>query len=130
MNTLRVIVAGGRGFDSYLTMAAVLSHLFSKAITRGDDITIISGTARGADQKGELYAARNQLKCDKYPADWDNHGRSAGYKRNTVMADNATHLVAFWDGVSRGTKHMIDIARAKGLIIRVYDYNGHVVTHH
>lgn len=34
------------------------------------------------------------------------------------MADRAEALVAIWDGQSRGTKHMIDTARAQGL--RVY----------
>lgn len=127
--TIKCIVAGSRGFDSYLTMAAVLGHLFSKALKRGDDVSIISGTARGADQKGELYAARNQLECDKYPAEWDRFGNRAGYIRNETMAREATHLVAFWDGKSRGTMHMINIARREGLIIRVYDFDGHIIQH-
>lgn len=129
-SVIHCIVAGSRGFDSYLTMSAVLGHLFSKALERGDDVLIISGAARGADQKGELYAARNQLECHKYPADWDRYGRSAGYKRNEFMAKVATHLVAFWDGNSRGTKHMIDIAKHEGLIVRVYDFNGRPIIHH
>jgi hypothetical protein len=38
------------------------------------------------------------------------------------MAANADALVAFWDGQSRGTKHMIDIASARGLVVRVVKF--------
>jgi hypothetical protein len=40
------------------------------------------------------------------------------------MAKAATHLVAFWDGESRGTKHMIDIAKSLDLTVRVFNYQG------
>lgn len=38
------------------------------------------------------------------------------------MAQNADALVAFWDGKSRGTKHMIDLADKYGLKVRVIKY--------
>ena len=80
---------------------------------------IVSGTARGVDQLGEEYAKRNDLAVKKFPADWDRFGKSAGYKRNKQMAEYANALVAFWDGRSRGTKHMIDLAKAAGLSVSV-----------
>lgn len=54
----------------------------------------------------------------------EKHGKSAGYKRNQEMANVSTHLIAFWDGKSRGTKHMIDIAKRDGLKSHVVDFNG------
>jgi hypothetical protein len=36
------------------------------------------------------------------------------------MADYAEVLIACWDGTSKGTKHMIDIAREKGLKVFVF----------
>jgi predicted Rossmann fold nucleotide-binding protein DprA/Smf involved in DNA uptake len=80
---------------------------------------VVSGTARGADRLGELWAAKRGVPVEKYPADWDKHGKSAGYKRNELMAANAEALIALWDGESRGTKHMIDLARRKGLRVFV-----------
>lgn len=62
------------------------------------------------------------LPVDEFRADWDTHGKSAGYKRNSQMADHADMLIAFWDGKSKGTKHMIDLARAKKLIVKVVKY--------
>jgi len=59
-------------------------------------------------------------------ADWDKYGKSAGYKRNEEMAiyskeDNGV-LIAFWDEVSKGTKHMIDLANKHGLKVFVVKY--------
>ena len=38
------------------------------------------------------------------------------------MAQVADAVIAFWDGESHGTKHMIDIAEEKGLDKRVVNY--------
>ena len=38
-------------------------------------------------------------------------------------AKNADALVAFWDGMSLGTRHMIEIARSRGLKVRVKRYD-------
>lgn len=78
---------------------------------------VVSGCARGADQLGEQWAASKGISVDRFPAGWDRYGKSAGYRRNIEMADHAQALIAIWNG-SPGTKHMIDIARQKGL--RVY----------
>ena len=59
------------------------------------------------------------LAVEYYPAEWEKHGKAAGYKRNARMADNADGLLAVWDGESRGTKHMIREAVDRGLEIRV-----------
>lgn len=56
------------------------------------------------------------------PADWDLYGKSAGFKRNVQMAEYADALVAFWDGASSGTKHMIETAQKMGLDVRVKKY--------
>lgn len=127
MRELRVIVAGGRGLRDWFGVRPMfdeaLDHVFSNAVERGDNITVISGTAHGADRMGEQYAMTHHFKLERYPADWDRHGRAAGYKRNVKMAKVATHLVAFWDGKSRGTRHMIRIALELGLTVRVFLYD-------
>ena len=111
---MRTIIAGSRSFTDYFKLVEALSHL---------DITcVISGGAKGADSLGEEYAKEKGIPIERYPAQWDLHGKSAGYKRNILMAEKAEALVAFWDGSSRGTKHMIDIARKKGLEIEVVRY--------
>lgn len=90
------------------------------------EVVIISGTARGADRLGELYAERTNSKIKRFPADWDNLGKRAGYVRNAEMAKYAAKgigvLVAFWDGKSKGTKHMIDLAKRYDLEIHVVNF--------
>ena len=83
---------------------------------------IVSGCARGADTLGKKYANDHNIPVKKFPAEWNKYGRSAGYIRNTEMADYADILVAFWDGKSLGTKHMIDTATKKGLIVYTIKY--------
>lgn len=116
----RVIVAGGRDFDDY----ALLSVVLDEALTSRD--VLVSGGARGADRLGERYAKEHELHVSQFLADWDKYGKRAGYIRNTEMALYAQGqdgmLVAFWDGESRGTKHMIDLAREFGLKVHVIHY--------
>jgi len=121
---IRCVVAGSRGFLDQEVMNAALDGVFGNAVTRGDELTIISGGARGADLMGEQYAKSRAMPLERYPANWDLYGNSAGYRRNEQMARVATHLVAFWDGKSRGTKHMIDIAVEADLEVRVFDFDG------
>ena len=115
----KVIVAGGRQFRNYNLMKEALNELLAKRLPK---VEIVSGTAQGADKMGERYAADIGLKVKRFPAEWNRYGRSAGYRRNEVMAGYADCLVAFWDGSSRGTGHMINLAKDKGLIVRVESY--------
>lgn len=117
METFKVIIAGGRDFVDYnLLREKVNNILIEKRTTH--KIVIVSGCARGADTLGMRYASENIFDVDKYPADWDKYGKKAGYMRNVEMAA----LIAFWDGKSKGTKHMIDIATERNLNIRVINY--------
>ena len=118
----RIIIAGGRNFNDYNLLKEKVDNIISDK-RKTHQIYIVSGKARGADSLGEKYANENGLNIMEFPADWDRHGRSAGYKRNVEMAENADALIAFWDGESRGTKHMIDIAKEKNLLTRIIRYD-------
>lgn len=117
----RVIVAGSRDFRDYSLLMEKLDGLLSRK-EGVYDIVIVSGTARGADQFGERYAKSRGYKVERFPADWDRHGKAAGYIRNEAMAMHSDALVAFWNGKSAGTGHMIDLAKKHNLQIRVVRY--------
>lgn len=121
---IRCIVAGSRGFVDCDVMEQVLTRCFRPAEERGDEVIIVSGTARGADRMGEQFAHDFHHQVERFPANWDLYGKSAGYRRNEEMARHSTHLIVFWDGESRGTKHMVDIAVAANLEVRVFDFDG------
>jgi len=84
------------------------------------DITFITGMAKsGADALIIRWCEEHDYPWVGFPADWDKHKKAAGYVRNVEMADEGTHLLAFWDTISRGTKHMIDIAGKKDLDVTI-----------
>ncbi len=106
---MRVIIAGSRSITDFQLIETYINDLHLP-ITE-----IISGTANGVDKLGEQYAKKYDIPIKHYPANWTLYGKSAGYKRNVEMANNADHLICIWDGVSKGTKHMLDIVKQKGL---------------
>lgn len=112
---LKVIVAGGRDLKDYRLVSKTLDNLKKP-------FDVVCGEAKGADALGKRYATEHDLIVHSFPADWTTHGKSAGYKRNEQMAEFADACIAFWDGRSRGTKHMIDIATRKGLKCLVVRY--------
>lgn len=115
---MKVIIAGSRNFNDYDLLKVNITRILQSI----EGIEIVSGTARGADQLGEQYAKEFKLTIKRFPADWDKHGKAAGYIRNEEMAIYANVLIAFWDGVSKGTKHMIDLATKHGLTIHIIRY--------
>ena len=88
---------------------------------------IVSGGAKGVDKLGEDWAEANYMSLKIFPANWYKYGKSAGYKRNEEMAEYADALIAIWDGKSKGTKHMIDIAKKQGLIVAIFKPNQMVI---
>ena len=117
----KLIIAGGREFTDQTLMAAEVDKLRANEL-KGMSLSIVCGMARGADITGLHLAQDNDIPVHRFPANWDKHGKSAGYKRNTEMAEFADGLLAFHDGQSKGTKHMIDIAKRHGLSVRVINY--------
>jgi len=120
-DNFKVIIAGSRGFSNYkLLRDSCNKFLFEKKKTH--NIVIISGGARGADSLGERYAKDEGFDLEVYPADWKKYGKSAGFRRNEQMAEVADGLIAFWDGVSHGTAHMIEISKNKNIETNVVNY--------
>ena len=111
----RVIVAGSRKWVNHEFVEAYLKVYLAQFA----EVTIITGMAMGPDRFAYEYALKHDIPYEEYPAAWDNHGKSAGSIRNTSMALAGTHLIVFWDGVSKGTKNMIDIATKRGLDVTV-----------
>jgi len=114
-----VIIAGSRSFADQARADAALDKILSTL----DAPIIISGAAKGADTLGEEHAmsrwGNRTVPFMRYPAEWDRYLKPAGMIRNQQMSRASSHLVVFWDGQSRGTKSMIDMATQDGLRVRV-----------
>ena len=111
----RVIVAGSREFNDY----NLLSSELDKFLKGKKNVTIVSGTARGADRMGEQYAAEHGYKIDQFPAEWSKYHQGAGPIRNLEMVKTADAVVAFWDNQSTGTKNIIDCAKQENILYKV-----------
>ena len=121
MENFKVIIAGSRGFSNYRLLREKCNR-FLREKRKECNIIIVSGGARGADALGEKYAKDEGFSLEIYLAQWKKFGKAAGFRRNEQMAEVADALIAFWDGKSHGTKHMIDIMNEKNLLVKVVNY--------
>ncbi len=111
-----VIIAGSRDIEDVEYIRGKMNALWAQL----GPYEVITGGARGVDRIAHDIATEAGVDTRVFPAEWNKHGRRAGYLRNVEMARHATHLLAFWDGESRGTKHMMDIATERGLRVTVW----------
>ena len=117
----KILVAGGRDFIDYDRLKSDLDTL--------KPTTIISGMARGADEQGYRYALNNNLECLKFLANWNRYGKSAGFIRNEQMLSEGKPdlVLVYWNGSSKGTAHMINIAKKASIrtIVKYYNIDQH-----
>lgn len=115
---MKLIIAGSRGIIDY----DIIKRGYLESGIQATEI--VSGTARGVDRLGEHLANEFNIPIKRFPADWDGLGKKAGYIRNVTMAEYADAVLVFWNGESKGTKHMIDIAKQRDMLLVVYTAEG------
>lgn len=121
MNNIVLAMVGGRDF--YNLEASL--KLFDKMSARYKICRIVSGGATGADHIAEMVAALRHIPIIRYLPNWKKHGRAAGPIRNELIVENSDIVIAFWDGVSKGTKSTIDISIKMRKLIYVIRYQKH-----
>ena len=110
---MKLIIAGGRDFNNGQLLISTLVDLVNKG-NIPECPELVCGMARGADMLAYRLWADNNMVVHQFVPDWNGLGKRAGFVRNTEMAEFADALVAFWDGKSKGTKHMIDTMKWAG----------------
>lgn len=116
---MKIIIAGGRNYTDYQKLKTECNQILQNQ----NNIEIVSGGHyKGADKLGEQFATEKGFKLTKFPADWNKYGKTAGPKRNKQMAKYADALIVFWDGKSKGTKNMIQLANHSKLKTRIILY--------
>ena len=79
------------------------------------DVTeIVSGGAKGVDTLAAVYAREHGIPLTEFLPDYPRYGRGAPLKRNAQIADYADEVLVFWDGVSRGTMHTVELFQKQG----------------
>lgn len=128
MNEIRLLIAGSRTFDDFEMLQRITDEALRMMKQKHPDssINIISGSATGADSLATIYAKMNIIPYKEFPAKWNLYGKSAGPIRNKEMLDyildGIPYLLTFWDGESRGTMNMINIAEKAGVPTTVVRY--------
>lgn len=122
----KIIINGSRDFNNYTYLRLMLKEYIMTNQINPELIEIISGGAKGADTLAIKFAKEYNLNYKVMNADWNKYGKRAGIIRNAEMLTYAISnpndiviLISFWNGTSKGTKHMIDISNDKGIIVKV-----------
>lgn len=116
--TFKVIIAGSRDFNDFERLCGICDYYLQNK----ENVEIVCGMARGADLLGKKYGEERGYSVKEFPADWDGLGKRAGYVRNEEMAKYGDSAIIFWNGISKGTKHMIDLSKKHNLLLRIYNY--------
>lgn len=118
--SIDLAIVGSRGFSNY----DMLKQKINGYICSEYNISkIISGGANGADKLGERFADEFGIEKQILYADWKQFGKKAGYLRNVDIVNACDIIIAFWDGISKGTKHSIDLAKANNKKLIIIDTN-------
>jgi len=105
---MKVIIAGSRHItdEDYFNRVMLSTIMEWSIIIRPSKIEIVSGGCRGVDTMAEFYAKKCKLKFTKF---------------DYASIDGGA-LVVIWDGKSRGSQMMIDIAERKKLAVIKFVY--------
>lgn len=104
----RVIICGSRRLTRlhYPRVAAALNHFLKSKL---QNAVVLSGAAKGADELGEMWAASKGIPVERYPADRNRFGKSAGPIRNVQVLEKADALICF-DGGGPGSRRIVSEA--------------------
>lgn len=115
----KVIIAGSRTFNDY----SLLKEVCEDFLIGFEDIEIVCGMAIGADILGEEYAITKGYSIKRFFPNYEKYGsKKAPIMRNKEMANYGNILIAFWDGISKGTSNMIQEARKRKLLVKIVNY--------
>lgn len=119
---VKILICGSRAypFKDEPKIIQVLDTLLNE---HKESLEIISGMARGPDKIAADWALNNRVCLHKFPVtskDWETYGKAAGMLRNSEMLAIADEVIAFWDGISNGTKDTINKAKKLQLPCKIY----------
>ena len=88
----------------------------------GVEVTeIVSCGEKGIDTCARQYALTHHIKLTEFLPDYARYGRGAPLRRNLQIIEYSDWVLAFWDGMSRGTRYVIEQCRKQGKPVTVID---------
>lgn len=132
---MKIAIVGSRNFEDYELLYDTLKEFCFNVDYEGDsngewsevlyhkfdNITIVSGGAKGADTLAEKFADMFCFKKEIHYPKWDLYGKQAGFVRNKKIVEACDVLFAFQINKSKGTQHSIDLAKKAGKEVYVIE---------
>jgi hypothetical protein len=89
---------------------------------RPRDVILIHGACpRGADAMADKFAREIGMSVRRHPANWDAHGKRAGFLRNAEMVSAGADLCfAFIKGGSPGASMTASLAKKAGIPTTIF----------
>ena len=106
---MKLAIVGSRNVGS-IDISAYISEMPAE---------IISGGAKGVDTLAAEFAKSRGIKLTEFLADYKKHGRGAPIRRNALIVEACDKVLAFWDGVSKGTLSSINLAKKLGKQLQI-----------
>ena len=113
--TLRVLITGSRSWDNIDYIRNAFREL--QESSSEEHFLLVSGECpNGADRLGEIVADELGWDIELHPANWNAHGRPAGFIRNKEMVDLGADIVlGFIRNASKGGSMTVNLAKNANL---------------
>lgn len=112
----RILITGSRSWEDAVVITEALDYY------GGDYAVVVSGNCPlGADAMAEDAADELGMDVELHPADWDTHGKRAGFLRNAEMVNlGADVCLAFIRDESKGATMTANLAQKAGIPTIIY----------
>ena len=110
INFMKIAIVGSRSLQ-----VKDLENYIPENVTE-----IVSGGAVGIDSCARQYARKKGLRLTEFFPNYEKYDSKAPLVRNLQIIEYADSVIAFWDGKSTGTRHVINHCREQNKKIRVF----------
>nr|WQM87146.1 GTP-binding domain [Marseillevirus cajuinensis] len=113
----RIGIVGGRDFQDKSLFAREMRKIWKQH----EFSAVVSGGAKGADRFAEAWAKKKGIPLIVHRPE-DPKNKRDYILRNKKIVEDSSFVVAFWDGLSKGTKSTIDFAERQKVPYVVVKY--------
>ncbi len=121
MKEFKLIVASGHDFENEDLVERVLIAMADTEFA-DMELAFVSSMSKGADALAYMFAHQSGLNVYEFNANKKRYGIDANYACNNDKAEFSDGLLAFWDGASKETAHLINAMQDMGKPVTVVQY--------